>query len=710
MNQQKKNLANQPTSESLANQPTSESVVAQQTEVSVINKQTELAQQDEQLQSTHNNSYNNYTQKKPKKPILLILSSIVLISVLAVSIFQFINKNKIPENYNIYLKDGELHFYNYHKKESYQLTERFFDDAEMEDYVDMEDMEEISQLISFSKDKEKMFFVDKISDDSFGLYYKNTKNLEEEAIKVDSNVLMYSIDDSANIVTYAKKADYDEFYLYQYDIKKDEKQKIDYISDLFYVSNDGKKIYYVNDERTLYFYDVEKDEKEKIDSDIDSIEHCSEDLSNIFYMKEDSLYKKSLGKEKLKISSNLTSVIKAYDSGEAYYLKESQQQIKYAEFIQDDMKQADSEMVEPTRPLKPTEPTEPSYWDYYWGYGYDYEYEYEQAYEEYELEYEEYLKEYEEYEKEYENYEKEYEEYSKKLFRDNIREKLLSHTIEKGTYSLYYFNGIEEKKITDTYNYSDYNKTAKNSPTIIFKQYKKAEIPKINLSEIETYSDYESVIEELNEKLSQKEVCISIKDKLTLLDLDLENVNLININDSGNKIYFIKSEDEYEDEIGDLYSISVSNNTISQPVLYDKDVFVDNNYFIQDDKFVYFKDVTKFSGSLYINKEKIDDDVNVYNSKYYDESNKLIYFTNWVVNKEYGTLNVFDGKNSVKIDDDVTYFYMLPNGDISYIYDFSIDRNKGTLYIYKNGKKEKIDDDVSYIINENKDKYKKIYL
>ena len=89
-----------------------------------------------------------------------------------------------------------------------------------------------------------------------------------------------------------------------------------------------------------------------------------------------------------------------------------------------------------------------------------------------------------------------------------------------------------------------------------------------------------------------------------------------------------------------------------------------------------------------------------------DELGRMFYYTDWDWDKETGTLKMYDGKDIVKISDDVHEFQVIPDGRILYLYDYSINYNKGEFYEWSDGKTREIDDDVIYVVPIMEDKYR----
>lgn len=118
---------------------------------------------------------------------------------------------------------------------------------------------------------------------------------------------------------------------------------------------------------------------------------------------------------------------------------------------------------------------------------------------------------------------------------------------------------------------------------------------------------------------------------------------------------------------------------------------------------MYFKDCKdisyRFAGELYVNKNRIDYDVNPESVEYLSDIGKVFYLADLNVDKKSGTLKVYDGKEAVKIADDVYYdFFVTPDGRVACLQDYSLKYYQGELYEWADGEKRKIDDDVSCII------------
>lgn len=600
----------------------------------------------------------------------------------------FSRGGKSDNNYALYLKDKEIFFTDLKKgSEAWQLSSRLVDT----DDIDNEDLANSGYYLGLctcmSENGKYIFYPDKIGsgDSGYNLYYREVAKPNAEAIKIDSDIRSYTVNESATIVTYLKG---DDGNLYQYEINKDSKEKIASEVRDFEVSDDGKKIGYINSENSIYLKYADK-EKEKIASDVSDLEYVTEDFTTVYYIKDGSLYKQVDGADKVKIASDVSNVIKIYDSGEIYYLtSEGNETNLLMDYVTDDMKDTDAFMYEPSYPDYPDSPYYPSWWDY------NTTAEYEAACKAYENAYVAWEAECNKIETEYYAA---YEAYYAKLSRDELREELKEETLEQSSYSLCYYNGTEEVVITDALvggSYSSSYNYASKQPVITYEAYNQSNFEKVKLSEVESIYDLEDMVKDA--LFSSSERYIAVKDTATVIEQEKEATSF-RINSKGTEVYYI---DDIPDEknYGQLYHISIDKGIVGEAEVYDSDVYTYNCSFVNETDFKYFKDYKDGNGELYINKNKIDYDVVAYSVEVYSDLDKIFYLTDWNDDKDYGILKVYDGKESVKIADDVHNFSVTPDGRALYLYDYSLNYYKGELYEWSKGETRKIDDDVVCVL------------
>ncbi len=625
--------------------------------------------------------------KKPfrlsKRLIAIGIAAIALITAGAVAITVLPNIfGGGKRNYALYIKDGELFYMDIDDREPIEITDNLFY-KNMKDEDILEAGYTLSYYTQVSKDGDTIFYIDKTDEDESGvnIYYRSLDDVEQEPVKIDSDIRGYGINDDANMVTYLKGDDLD---LYQHNLI--DKEKIANDVRMFRVSDDGNQVLFVNKENTMYLKSLDED-KEKIDIDVSSIDYIDEDFETVYYTKDDNLYKKTFGRDKVKIASDIKYILSIYDSGEIYYVKGEEKELSLKDYVIDDKKKADAKLT------MPTSPEYPSRYDFY-GYYEEYDDYYDDYYTEYGFDEDAYDEAYEQYQKDYTEYEKKRDEYYEKQERDRIRERLEDRTIENTVKSLYYYDGKTEKLLKD--NFGEYKDIASDAAVAVFSVYNQAKIEKVKLSQIDSVSDLEDKVTEA--LYSNEDRCIAVGDTVSVIKE--ENAENFYITSDGKAVYFIDNIEEYNDNnnyrsFGDAYKIEISDKKPGKPKLYDKDVSTYNAYLTTENQYVYFKDVEDGAGELYIDKKKIDFDVAVHRYNVL-ENGDVVYMTDWDDKKSHGTLKYFDGKRQ-KIDDDVYNYHLTPDDEILYLRDYSKKRYKGDLYIY-DGRSEKIDQDVSAIV------------
>lgn len=602
-------------------------------------------------------------RKHFKKPILFgsIGAAIIVVLIAAISLISGSgNKN----NSALYVKDQEI-FFNDLKKDSeaWQLTSHLItgdiDESGNEDLALYSSC--LGYSTSISEDGKYIFFPDKIVDldDSFygmytfNLYCREVGKPEAEAIKIGSDVASYAVNTSASTVTYVNI----EGDLYQYHIAGDSKDKIDSDVRDFQVSDNGEKIVYIDIDGNLYLKNADKD-KEKLASEVSSLEYVTEDLKTIYYIEDNSLYKQVEGKESEAIASNVCEVFKIYDSGEIYYATEGEsKEVPLMDYITDDMKEIDASIT-----------------------GFDASYDAYQA----------------------------------KESRDSLRESLKEEVRKQICYSLCFFNGTESVVITDAlagdYYYANYFSfdytVGEDVPIISYTTYTQSDLKKIKLSDIESMYTVQDMIDEAI--FFSSKTYMAVRETPTQIETQQPTADNFKINESGTTVYYLDNSPDEND--GDLYRISIKNGVAGKPELYDSEVYAAHYNFINDSQIQYFKDYNDLHADLYIDKNNIDHDVYIYSMDIYrmiadSAADKVFYLTDWDDEEQYGTLKVYQDKESMKIADDVHDYFPVPDGRVLYLCDYSVSSYRGELCEWNDGEQRRIDDDVTAIIPVVESKY-----
>ncbi len=603
-------------------------------------------------------------KKSPKKAIAISIVVIALILALSILVISFFSE-QTDSAYALYIKDSEMYMTDMLKSQPLQITDNLADDYEKS---------ELEYLIGYSTrpyitaDGKMIFYTDNISEEGNTLYYRYF-NSEKEPVKIDSDVSKFEVGKSGRYIIYL---DYSGS-LYQYDLENKNKIANDVVS--FYVSKSGEKVMYLTEEKNLYIAIRGKDGNVKIDSDVASIRDYDEEYSTVYYMKNTDLYKKTEGKDKEKIASDVSYTISIYDSGEIYYIKSKNVEKTYADYVEDDMEEIDSAMVKPERPELP------SYSDYSM---------YSDFYEAYKLAYEEYKIKLDEY---YDAQEK----YREKEARDTLREQLKSKTLSDYQYTLCYFDGKNENILEEKF-YNYYYACAEKRPVLVYttRVYKEFEKPK--LSEIESYSEVEELIFEYRNE-PDSETYISINGNSVAIEYD--DAQFFHIDEHTDNLYFLADMDKDDLQCGDLYKMDISGNTPEDATLYDKNVYSHRLISTEDGNLIYYKDYINdydndnFGGELYMNKERIASDV--YNCYYIEDSKTIVYTSDY--DDGLTALRIYDGGKSIKVADNIKDFEIMQNNEILYLSDYNNEKYRGTLNLYKNAKSVKLDEDVVCIVS-----------
>ncbi len=611
-------------------------------------------------------------KKSGKKGLIIGIAAAAAVLVLGViaaiiAIIAVVSKGSDAERpYGLYIKDREIYFTDFARNSSpWQITNRLVDAPS--DEVSSEDLKNAGRYLGvytcISEDGKLIFFPDKVGDDDgFNLYYRELSDPEGDIRKIDSGILYYMIDSSAENVTYIKG---EEGYLYRYNIAEENKEKIGSDVEGFIVSEDGNRILYINAENSLYIK-IGDEDREKLAGEIENLEHVDAEITTVYYTKEGSLYKQVIGEDREKISSDVYNVVSIYESGEIYFVKKTVEEIPLSAFVNDDMASADKELYEMEYPKSPN-PRDFA------------------TAEEYDAAYNKYLEE-------FEACEANNEQYWNKLDRDELRAELAGETVEIENHSLFYYNGQEVSVVTDGLGYYENNSVAAENAVIVYFA-GRGEPAKVKLSEVEWVYDLRSAVESALE--ASYECFVAVKGESTPIQQD--DACAFDLSSDGDELYFIDNVPE-ESEYGDLYCVTIEDGVVSHPVVRDSDVYIYRNDFVGDSMYSYFKNQDEDIGELYINGKKIDDDVYVYGIDYRADSGELYYYIDWNEERECGTLKLYRGEELFKVGDDVYDYTVLPDGRVLFMFDYSLNYFKGELHLWDNGESEKIDDDVVVLL------------
>ena len=111
-------------------------------------------------------------------------------------------------------------------------------------------------------------------------------------------------------------------------------------------------------------------------------------------------------------------------------------------------------------------------------------------------------------------------------------------------------------------------------------------------------------------------------------------------------------------------------------------------------------------GDLYCNGELVAENVAMYMGRSWLSDGQAAFLTDWNDRKETGTLQVFDGKKTQTIAEDVHCFETTKDG-IAYLGEYSARRCEGDLYYFNGRKSVPVDQDVTqlYLVYDNGGSY-----
>lgn len=267
----------------------------------------------------------------PKKTLLISCIIGILVIALVITLFSFAI-NSSGTKYALYIKDKEIFYSDFSKSGTWQMTSNLDSSGEADNSILADSSYELNYTTFLSKDGKILFFPDRVgkTDNGISLYYRYVDKPKKEAVMIDDDIYGYTVNDSASLVTYAKISDDEypvyrtetpqrKYTLYQYDMKKGDKEKLSGNIKRFTASDNGKKIIYQDTDDNIYLW-ISGKNTEKIGNQVESVSCITKDLKTVYYVKDDTLYKVTEGKEKKRIVDNAINVIKVYDTGEVYFI------------------------------------------------------------------------------------------------------------------------------------------------------------------------------------------------------------------------------------------------------------------------------------------------------------------------------------------------------------------------------------------------------
>lgn len=275
------------------------------------------------------------TLKPVKKSAVLAVCLVVLV-VIGVLVFTMIrafsgsfSKNK---GYALYVKDEEI-WYTDFSSEPWQVTSQLFaGDMDLEHVS----ADVILNLCTVTKDGSAVYFPDRIKDDldTMTLYMRSLSKKQKEAVKVAGNVVEYEVAEDNSSVLYRN----DQDDLYRYNVKKESSERLSKDIKRFQASADQKSIAYLDDESTLYL--LLGKEKIKMSSDVFFFALLKDGQTVIYNVPQEAgtftLYKKTAQADKTKIADH-ANFVQYYETGEVYYSIQTTEEGKVVDLFEDDV-------------------------------------------------------------------------------------------------------------------------------------------------------------------------------------------------------------------------------------------------------------------------------------------------------------------------------------------------------------------------------------
>lgn len=468
----------------------------------------ELASSPEEEAATAPQNEEKPAKKHPiinLRKIGIIAGAIIVVAAVIAIIIACLSGKDTNENFALYVQDNEL-YYTDTDGGTQRVSTNLFDCSDPEALY-------LASWTYLSEDGKTLFYPDKITDgdaDSAPLYCRKL-NKEGSEKKIADDVVLYTVDKKAKLVTYIN----DEGELYQYNIKKDSKDKLATDVKQFYVTEDGKKIAWYNSDSEIF---VKEGKSEKlIEAKADGAPYFSRDLNTIYYLSEGALCKIDDNGEKTTIAKGVHSVLKIYpETNEIYYVTEQENTLMLKDFVNDDKKEEDENIQKPLM-LDFTS-----------------------------------LK----------DYGKATEEYLVAQARNSIRESLEEATLKTPIYTLYYYDGSNSNAITKSY-LSGYTHTASDKAVITYAAYKTSKVEKVKLSDYKTFAKLKIAVSTAITDASEMYVAAQEKAQVTAAPVSGKTSGITN---DGSAYYYL-------DEKSNMYKVGFENGVPAAAEKYDSEVY-----------------------------------------------------------------------------------------------------------------------------------------
>ena len=595
-------------------------------------------------------------RKKPTAKIIGI-SAVAVVLVVAIILGITLIPGKHASNTAIYLKDGNLCVLPNVKKNADLLTMQMVSDPDalQGDITGLWDYQDSTNACSgcgatLSKDGSKLFYISTDLETEIRLCYIDLKAKNATPVRISGGVVLaFSVNESATLVTFLR----DDNNLYQYDMQSGKAEKIaSDLEEVFVASRDGSKIVYTT-ENGLYLYSS-LGQTEKLSNDYCSQVYTPDDaLSTIYYVDEDdTLFCNKTGKaeDSFKIASGVDTLYGLTENG-VYYTTDSKTVTMY-DYVNQDLLSVDPDSLE--RP------------EYPFSFEYDTDAEYQAAMKQYKADMEVY----------------EHANDLRELQKDLAREQYTLVTLN-------YFNGSSASVVAEDVFRGSISSADTYAHAAAVLEYT---YPDPEKAAALTVDDMEAIIDSNYSYAStasnhiHNKICsssVAVNGTACASDLDIYRICLT---EDGQTACIITKNADNSDI--DLYQAGISGNSLQTPTQIASDI---DDLQIIGNNVVFWQD-----SAVFVNNARIDDDVLADHVAFRDDGS-FVYLVGEEDDNSYQLKSYKDGKTTT-IADDVFNFGFTTGGELLYLRDYNTNRSAGTLYLYNGKDSTKLDDDVFLIL------------